>query len=116
MTEGQHPDIIFEGELMKQGGSLGGRANWSTRWFVLLPDKLAYYESKAVFEMGGKPKGVILLNSYFCSPGVFKSDFEFDIHAVPKSLKCRARSENEMNLWIKTLNLPSKNVEELMRS
>eukprot|EP00939_MAST-03C_sp_MAST-3C-sp1_P000429 g429.t1 len=115
MTVGQHPDVVFEGELEKQGGGLGGRANWSTRWFVLLPNKLAYYESKAVFEMGGKPKGVILLNSYYCSSGSYKQDFEFDIHAVPKSLKCRAKSAAEMNMWIKTLNLPSKNVEMLMK-
>jgi hypothetical protein len=117
MTQGQHPDIVFEGELEKLGGGLGGRANWSTRWFVLLPDKLCYYESRSTFTMGAKPKGVILLNSYFCSKehSQFALDNEFEIHAVPKSLKCRAKTEEEMNLWIKTLNLASKNVEELMK-
>ena len=43
------------------------------------------------------------------------NDNEFEIHAVPKSLKCRDESEEVMNLWIKTLNLASKNVEELMK-
>lgn len=108
LFEGKSPDVILEGELEKQGGSLGGRTNWNRRWFVLMADKLKYFESRSVFHEGGKPKGVILLNSYHCTHSHgSKEDLEFDIHAVPKSLKCRipkGGTETQMRMWIDALN------------
>lgn len=113
LTKSKQPGVILEGELEKQGGALGGRANWTTRWFVLLPDKLEYYENKDVFHQKGSPKGVILLNSYYCTES--KLENEFEIHAVPKPLKCRAKNRSQLDLWIRTLNMPTKSVMELLK-
>ena len=62
----QPDEILLQGELMKLGGGHGGTKNWKNRFFVLTEDNLAYYESEKSFKKGDRPKGVVLLNAYFC--------------------------------------------------
>ena len=40
---------LLAGNLPKLGGSLGGRENWKTRYFVLEDDALSYYESEKAY-------------------------------------------------------------------
>lgn len=46
-----------EGTMKKKGGGRGGRRNWTTRWFKLGVDCLAYFKTKT-----DNPKGVISLH------------------------------------------------------
>ncbi|GAM24853.1 hypothetical protein SAMD00019534_080280 [Acytostelium subglobosum LB1] len=50
-------NVVKEGILKKKGGGEGGRRNWTTRWFRLKVDTLAYYKKRT----GTSPKGVIKL-------------------------------------------------------
>jgi len=101
------PTVIYNGELQKQGGAHGGWQNWQTRWFVLTADAFSYYESQAAFEQGDKAKGVVLMNAFFVSKGTSGSDgFEFTVHSYPKSVRCRATSEEERQKWVDTILKP----------
>jgi hypothetical protein len=54
----------------------------------------------------------VRLNAYFVSPVEGSTNFEFTIHAYPKSVLCRARSAAEMEEWIRALMEP---LEQLRR-
>jgi len=107
------PTVIYNGELQKQGGAHGGWANWQTRWFVLTQDAISYYESQECFERGEKAKGVVLMNAFFVSKGDSGSDgWEFTVHSYPKSVRCRAISEEVRQKWIDILLKPVTTYDE----
>lgn len=102
--------IRKQGLLNKQGGTDGGTKNWKWRYFVL-SDHLAYYPNQAAFSSGAKPN-LIRLNAYFVSVLDATKNYEFMVHAYPKSLLCRARTPEEMESWVRALMEP---LEQLRR-
>ncbi len=96
-------EILKSGTLKKLGGGDGGHKNWKDRYFVLR-NHLAYYKDWESSEKKGEPLGVIALNSYFAAPVEGSTNFEFAVHAYPKSLVCRASSKADMDEWMDALN------------
>jgi hypothetical protein len=100
--------------LKKLGGGDGGHKNWKDRYFVLT-DHLAYYRDWDSFQRKDKPLGIVTLNSYFAAPVEGSTNFEFAVHAYPKSLVCRASNVSDMEEWIESLTnmvMPQEEVEE----
>ena len=91
--------MLKSGVLKKLGGGDGGHKNWKDRYFVLT-DHLAYYKDWEAFQRKGEPLGTVTLNSYFAAPVEGSTNFEFAVHAYPKSLVCRALSVSDMEEWI----------------
>ena len=96
---------------------------------MVLKDDLYYYAEEEAYIRGNDPKvtqecfyshmhnitglvglcfsqGIIRLDIFFAS--VLEGDnaeLQFTIHALPKSLTCRADTEEEMYQWVETINL-----------
>jgi hypothetical protein len=96
--------VRMQGTLRKEGGSLGGRTNWKTRWFVLYDDRYDYYESQKAFLSGAKPKGTIMLDAFYCAPTENEEDCEFEVMAYPRRMTLAAASKASMMEWIDKMN------------
>eukprot|EP00941_MAST-03F_sp_MAST-3F-sp1_P001366 g1366.t1 len=96
--------VRMQGQLRKEGGSLGGRTNWKTRWFVLYDDRYDYYENENAFLSGKAPKGTIMLDCFYCSPTENAVEFEFEVMAYPRRMTLKAASKREMDEWIDAMN------------
>jgi hypothetical protein len=94
--------ILKSGVLKKLGGGDGGHKNWKDRYFVLT-NHLAYYKDWESFERKAEPLGTVVLNSYFAAPVEGSTNFEFAVHAYPKSLVCRAQSASDLEEWLDVL-------------
>ncbi len=98
--------VLKTGTLKKLGGSSGGHKNWKDRFFVL-SNHIVYYPTEKEFELTPeKPLGTVLLNAYFAAPVEGSANFEFAVHAYPKTLICRAQSASEMQSWLEVLRAP----------
>lgn len=93
------------GYLTKLGGGEGGRKSWKKRFFVLT-DNLAYFKDEAAYQQGKDPLNVIILTAYYVSRSEEAKEPEFTVHAYPKSLTCRATSEEELKEWTDVLLAP----------
>eukprot|EP00943_MAST-04B_sp_MAST-4B-sp1_P008130 g8130.t1 len=93
-----------KGYLQKLGGAEGGRQNWKKRFFVLQED-LLYFDSQSQYEKGKEPKGQVTLDCHYTC-AVDGHEFEFAVHAYPRTLHCKAESAEEMQEWIDILQKP----------
>lgn len=96
--------VRLQGTLSKLGGFLGGSANWKERWFVLHDSRLEYFKDQQTYRSNGEPKGVIVLDSFYCAPTDNADKFEFQVHAYPRSMILKAGDDAEMQKWIKGMN------------
>ena len=79
----------------------------------MLSDHLYYYEDKAAYDSKQDPLGRVVLNAFFCSKSeTDASEFEFVVHAYPKSLALRATSAADLDDWVNTIMMP---LQELAR-
>lgn len=73
---------------------------------MVLKDDLYYYAEEEAYIRGSDPKGIVRLDIFFAT--VLEGDnpdHQFTIHALPKSLTCRADSHEEMLQWVETINM-----------
>uniref|UniRef100_A0A6U0VHQ2 PH domain-containing protein n=1 Tax=Pinguiococcus pyrenoidosus TaxID=172671 RepID=A0A6U0VHQ2_9STRA len=104
-------DLMVPGRLRKAGvlSKLGGvrdgaGGNWRTRWCVL-EDDFFWYEDEGALLSGQAPKGRIRLDTWFAMPvDAPNPDNLFVLHAIPRSLKLKANSKEEMREWVDALN------------
>lgn len=98
------------GVLQKLGGGGGGHKNWKDR-FLVLREHLSYYDTRKSYEKQEKPRGIISLNSYYCSIVEGSSQHEFAIYSYPKSLVLRATDEDELREWVDAIMLAKDDTE-----
>mmetsp|Transcript_31749 Transcript_31749/g.49677 ORF Transcript_31749/g.49677 Transcript_31749/m.49677 type:complete len:594 (-) Transcript_31749:28-1809(-) len=100
--------VIQQGWLHKKGGgkSLGGRANWTKRWFVLSKQKLDYYTDEKLSVL----KGSVWIDDELLNYSGFKIEIERDkkhtfVMSLPnRQFEMQASNDGEMNSWIQILN------------
>lgn len=113
MTSTNPNGVIMQGQLKKEGGSLGGRTNWKNRWFVLYEDRFVYYENQKAFLASANPKGTVTLDCYYCSPTENEDSYEFTVMAYPRSMTLAATSKVSMNEWICCINSHIQNFDAM---
>ncbi|KAG8228698.1 hypothetical protein J437_LFUL008687 [Ladona fulva] len=100
-------DVLKKGYLHKKGELLPTLREY---WFVLQPNRLAYYKGRTEEESGGEARGAISLGSD-CTIGVSPSprtgahDFRFIVSTGERSYELAAHDQRTRLQWISALQI-----------
>jgi len=104
----------LDGWLSKLATTRSGSAMWQRRWFVLLGDRLSYFNSPA--DASGEAKWALELGtlgasaSQYRDPATGESDpTRFDLRAGGEVVSLKADSEVEAEMWVCALETQPSN-------
>ena len=110
------PTSIREGFLKKKGVV---NIAWKTRYLVLLPHQLAYYDDQPKTP-DAQPKGYINLSVIVRvehhSPESSTKDFTFDITTPTRVYRLQADSASNMDAWIASISGTAANEQQVIAS
>jgi len=110
------PTSIREGFLKKKGVV---NIAWKTRYLVLLPHQLAYYDDQPKTP-DAQPKGYINLSVIVKvehhAPESSTKDFTFDITTPTRVYRLQADSASNMDAWIASISGTAANEQQVLAS